>query len=355
MPACTPTTASASPRSSPPRPIPRPAASTDVEYRTIGKEDGVERWVAARGRGLFDAEGRGIRAIGTTREITARKRDEQRLRELAETLERRVAERTAELVEQIAERERAETALVQAQKLEAVGQLTSGIAHDFNNLLTVILGGIERLRATLAADQRELRRLDMMAQAAQRGAQLTAQLLAFARRQHLAPQVLDLNQTIAGMKRLLGSTIAKTVQIRMTLQPELWPALVDPAQIELVILNLALNARDAMPKGGTLTIETANADAGPPQHPEEPPPGEYVVVAVTDTGTGMTPEVRDRAFEPFFTTKEAGRGSGLGLSQVFGLAKQSGGGVRLVTSPGQGTSVRVYLPRAASAEVSSPR
>ncbi len=327
----------------------------DVEYRTIGKEDGTERWVAARGRGVFDAEGRGIRAIGTTREITVRKRDQQRLRELAETLERRVAERTAELVDQIAERERAESAPVQAQKLEAVGQLTSGIAHDFNNLLTVILGGIEQLRPALGSDERGLRRLDTMAQAAQRGAQLTAQLLAFARRQHLAPQVLDLNQTIAGMKRLLGSTIAKTVQIRMTLHPELWPALVDPTQIEMVILNLALNARDAMPQGGTLTIETANAEATPPRRPEEPAAGEYVLVAVTDTGTGMAPEVRDRAFEPFFTTKGAGRGSGLGLSQVFGVAKQSGGGVRLVTSEGQGTSVHVYLPRAASPAVSRPR
>ncbi|MGH7210083.1 MAG: ATP-binding protein, partial [Acetobacteraceae bacterium] len=327
----------------------------DIEYRTIGKEDGIERWVASRGRGIFNAQGRGIRAIGTAIEITGRRRDEQRLRELAETLERRVAERTAELVEQIAERERAETALVQAQKLEAVGQLTSGIAHDFNNLLTVILGGIERLRAALAGEERELRRLDMMAQAAQRGAQLTSQLLAFARRQRLTPRALDLNESIAGMKRLLGSTIAKTVQIRMTLSPVLWPALVDPAQIELVILNLALNARDAMPKGGTLTIETANAEAGPPQHPEEPPPGEYVVVAVTDTGAGMAPEIRARAFEPFFTTKGAGRGSGLGLSQVFGLAKQSGGGVRLRTSPGEGTSVRVYLPRAAAPAVSRPR
>jgi signal transduction histidine kinase len=141
----------------------------------------------------------------------------------------------------------------------------------------------------------------------------------------------------------------------MALQPGLWPALVDPTQIELVILNLALNARDAMPDGGTLTIETANAEAGPPPRPEEPPAGEYVVVAVTDTGTGMAPEVRDRAFEPFFTTKEAGRGTGLGLSQVYGVAKQSGGGVRLVTSPGEGTSVRVYLPRAAAPVVSRPR
>ena len=327
----------------------------DVEYRTIGKEDGVERWVAARGRALFDANGRGIRAIGTTIEITARKRDEQRLREMTEMLERRIAERTAELTDQIAERERAEIALVRAQKLEAVGQLTSGIAHDFNNLLTVILGGVERLRPTLAADQQGLRRLDMMTEASQRGAQLTAQLLAFARRQRLAPQALDLNRMIAGMKRLLGSSIARTVQIRMTLQPELWPALVDPTQIELVILNLALNARDAMPDGGTLTIETANAEAGPPQRPEEPAPGEYVVVAVSDTGTGMAPDIRDRVFEPFFTTKETGRGSGLGLSQVLGLVKQSGGGVRLHSRPGQGTSVHVYLPPAASPPVASPR
>ena len=341
------------------------AAATDPatrgEYRRRvphHRERGRDRTLGRRPRPrhLRCSWGAASARSADTREITARKRDEQRLRELAETLERRVAERTAELVEQIAERERAETSLVQVQKLEAVGQLTSGIAHDFNNLLTVILGGIERLRPALAGEERALRRLghDGAGGAARRAAHLaTARLRpppaadpADARPQrHSSPR----------MKRLLGSTIARTVQIRMTLQPGLWPALVDPTQIELVILNLALNARDAMPDGGTLAIETANAETVAPSRPEEPPAGEYVVVTVTDTGTGMAPEVRDRAFEPFFTTKGAGRGSGLGLSQVYGVAKQSGGGVRLETRPGQGTSVCVYLPRAASAVVSSPR
>ncbi|MEI7037737.1 response regulator [Fulvimonas yonginensis] len=274
-----------------------------------------------------------------------------------EALERGVAERTAELaatnrqlLAQIEERERVEATLRQMQRLEAVGQLTSGVAHDFNNLLTVISGNIGILERALngpGIDPRLRQRLGYMKEAAARGAKLTTQLLAFSRRQRLEAKAVDLNGIVAGMRDLLQSSMGGSVQLSMKLQHGLWPALVDPTQIELVILNLAINARDASPVGGELIVETANvALREPARRPEEPGPGDYVMVAVTDHGSGMTPEVLARAFEPFFTTKEVGKGSGLGLAQVYGFAKQSGGGVRIETRLGEGTSVKVYLPRA---------
>jgi len=288
---------------------------------------------------------------GRRRQYEARDRI-QAIRAAEALLERRVAERTAELesanrelASQIAERERAESALRQAQRLEAVGQLTSGVAHDFNNLLMVVQGNIRQLQKALD-DPVIQRRLQMMSQAAERGAQLTAQMLAFSRRQRLEPRAVDLNDTVRSMRDLLQATMGGSVRIETALQPDLWAAMIDPTQIELVILNLAINARDAMEVGGTLTVETANVTLGAPARPEEPAAGDYVMVAVTDTGSGMTPEVLAKVFEPFFTTKEVGKGSGLGLSQVFGLAKQSGGGVRIDSAPGAGTSVRVFLPRA---------
>ncbi|WP_325166012.1 PAS domain S-box protein [Frateuria sp.] len=277
-----------------------------------------------------------------------------------EALERGVAERTAELaatnrqlLAQIEERERVEATLRQMQRLEAVGQLTSGVAHDFNNLLTVISGNIGILERSLTApgiDPRLRQRLGYMKDAATRGAKLTAQLLAFSRRQRLEAKAVDLNGVVAGMRDLLQSSMGGSVRLSMKLQPALWPALVDPTQIELVILNLAINARDASPVGGDLIVETANVSVREPaSRPEEPCPGDYVMVAVTDHGTGMTPEVLARAFEPFFTTKEVGKGSGLGLAQVYGFAKQSGGGVRIDTRLGEGTSIKVFLPCAPAA------
>jgi CheY-like chemotaxis protein len=185
-----------------------------------------------------------------------------------------------------------------------------------------------------------------MRTAAERGATLTAQLLAFSRRQRLEARPVDLNDTVIGMRDLLQSSMGGSVRLEARLRPDLWPALVDPTQIELIILNLAINARDAMEVGGSLTVSTDNITLGEPERAEEPPPGDYVLIAVTDTGSGMPPEVRDRAFEPFFTTKPVGKGSGLGLPQVYGFAKQSGGGVAIETKLGDGTSVRVYLPRA---------
>ena len=290
---------------------------------------------------------------GRRRQYEARDRIEA-IRAAEELLERLVEERTAELESanrqlacQIVERERVESALRQAQRLEAVGQLTSGVAHDFNNLLMVVLGNIRQMQK-LNFEPATQRRLQMMAKAAERGAQLTAQMLAFSRRQRLEPRAVDLNETVLSMRDLLQSTMGGSIEIKTVLQHGLWPAMIDPTQIELVILNLAINARDAMEVGGALTVETGNVTLGPPSRAEEAPAGDYVMIAVADTGSGMSEEVLGKVFEPFFTTKEVGKGSGLGLSQVFGLAKQSGGGVRIESMLGQGTSVQVFLPKAAN-------
>jgi signal transduction histidine kinase len=282
------------------------------------------------------------------------RRAEMELRRLNETLEARVAERTGEieaanrqLVAQFEERERVESTLRQIQRLEAVGQLTSGVAHDFNNLLTVVLGNLRFVDRDLTgvADARLKQRLSHIRLAAERGAKLTSQLLAFSRRQRLEAKPINLNDALANMHDLLQSALGGSVAISTIFGPGLWYALIDPTQIELVVLNLVINARDAIAVGGSITLETANATVGSPEKPEEPPPGEYVVISVADTGSGMTKEVLAKAFEPFFTTKEIGKGSGLGLSQVLGFAKQSGGGMRIETRMGEGTSVKVYLPR----------
>lgn len=277
-------------------------------------------------------------------------------RRLNEELESRVHERTAELasanrelLSQIEERERVESTLNQLQRLEAVGQLTSGVAHDFNNLLTVVLGNIGFIEKGLAAahlDGKLSQRLGYMRAAAERGAKLTDQLLSFSRRQRLEPRPLDLSDIIEAMRDLLQSTMGGSIRIDVKLRRDLWPALADPTQLELAVLNLAINARDAMQVGGSLRVETANVTLGPPTTPEEPPAGDYVSICVCDTGTGMAPEVRAKVFEPFFTTKEIGKGSGLGLSQVLGFAKQSGGGVRIDSKLGEGTTVYIFLPRA---------
>ncbi len=298
-------------------------------------KDGTWRWLA------WTAVPDGDRIYAVARDVTAVK---ARVNEIAAA--------NAALQQQIAERERVEATLRQMQRLEAVGQLTAGVAHDFNNLLTVIMGNLASLART-SADPVVQRRIAMMESAALRGASLTSQLLAFSRRQRLDARVVDLNDTVAGMRDLLDSSIGGTVALSTALSPGLWPALVDATQIELVILNLAINARDAMAVGGSLTIGTANRTLAQPVG--DTPAGDYVVVMVADTGTGMTKEVAAKAFEPFFTTKEVGRGSGLGLAQVYGFAKQSGGGVILDTEPGRGTTVSVLLPRAGlEADSASP-
>jgi PAS domain S-box-containing protein len=320
----------------------------DLELR-IRRGDGQYRWFKARGTPVRD-DGRTVRWFGTCTDITDIVEARETLTRSREELERLVAERTRSLaaandrlIAEIAEHRRTEEALQQSQKLEAIGQLTSGVAHDFNNLLTGVLGNLELLERRLKS-KASLSRLQAARTAAERGARLTQQLLAFSRKQRLAPKSLDLNRMVSEASDMLSRTIGTTVRIETVLTEQLWPALVDPTQFELVLLNLAINARDAMPDGGRLTIRTANV--GRRDTPADLTPGDYVQISVTDTGGGMTEEVLGRAVEPFFTTKEVGKGSGLGLSMVHGVAIQSGGGLRVDSRLGRGTTVSVYLPRA---------
>ncbi len=247
--------------------------------------------------------------------------------------------------EDVTVRLEAEEALRRAQRMEAIGQLTGGVAHDFNNLLTAILGNLEILGRRVT-EPRVLRLVENAVRAADRGAKLTGQLLAFARKQRLQTQAVDVNLLVQSMATLLRSTLGGTVEVDLETSPELRRALADPTQLELVVLNLAINARDAMPEGGRLTIRTENVAIVRPSRPEDPPPGNFVALTVADVGTGMAADVLARAFEPFFTTKEVGKGSGLGLPQVLGVAQQLGGGVRIASHVGVGTSVTVYLPQA---------
>jgi signal transduction histidine kinase/ActR/RegA family two-component response regulator len=283
--------------------------------------------------------------------LAERDQAEKKLREFAETLEQKVTERTRELAAandrltaEIAEREKAEARLVQAQKMEAIGQLTGGVAHDFNNLLTVVVGSLD-LVLRKNADESVLRLVRNALQAAERGANLTSQLLAFSRRQRLSPVALDINAVIHGMRDLLVRSIGPQVEIGTELQEDVWPALADPTQLEVMLLNLAINARDAMTNGGRIVISTSNMDGLPEQLAGELDAGEYVCISVSDDGPGMPPDVLAHAFEPFFTTKAHGKGTGLGLAQLYGFAKQSGGAARIKSEIGQGTTVSIYLPR----------
>jgi signal transduction histidine kinase/ActR/RegA family two-component response regulator len=251
-----------------------------------------------------------------------------------------------QLETEIAQRKIAEDQLRQVHKMEAIGQLTGGIAHDFNNLLTIVVGRLELAQKRLANDPRTTALVQAAVRAAERGATLTRHLLAFARRQHLDPRAVDVSAVVIGAEKLLHQTIGPEIRLVMHSEPNLPPAWVDPNQLELAILNLALNARDAMPAGGTLRIAARSRRAEPGNMPADLPSGDYVVLSVSDTGIGMEEDVLARAFEPFFTTKEAGRGSGLGLSIVHGFAAQSGGSVQMTSSPGKGTRVDLWLPRA---------
>jgi signal transduction histidine kinase len=275
------------------------------------------------------------------------------IRGFTTTLEQRVAERTRDLAStneklsnEIEERRRAEDQLARVQRMEAVGQLSGGVAHDFNNLLQAVIGNIDLAR-TRVTDPKTSRFLDQALAASERGAKLTGQLLAFSRKQRLEPVAIDVNALVRGLTDILRTTIGSGVATELELDAALWPGFADATQLELIVLNLAINARDAMPGGGIITIATGNASRGAPTRPEEPQAGDYVALAVSDNGTGMTAEILAKVFEPFFTTKEIGKGSGLGLSQVLGLTQQLGGGVRIDSEPGRGTVVTVYLPRAA--------
>lgn len=445
---------------------PHQRALYDVEYRTIGKEDGVIRWIAARGRGIFRGD-RCVRVIGTCINITARKASESQLRELNERLEQRVANALAErkiladivestdalvlvlnqeysilainrvtadhferiygvrpkvgdhlltllsdhpqhqahvrnywsralagkeftaidefgdeqrerryyemkfnllrdrdgvqigafqFVYEVTERIRnqarlaeAEKHILQTQKIDAIGQLTGGVAHDFNNLLMVISGGLSLLQRSDDVNRRQ-RIIDQMRQAAERGASLSRQLLAFARRQPLRAEPIDLHQLIDGMRELLDRTLRGDVQVKTRLEADLWPIKADRTEFELVILNLCVNARDAMPNGGVITIGARNV----PHLQEHDLAGDFVALTVEDTGVGMSADVMGRVFEPFFTTKEIGKGSGLGLPQVYGFATQSGGSVKLASTVGSGTIVTVLLPRSETSPAPPP-
>jgi signal transduction histidine kinase/CheY-like chemotaxis protein len=266
---------------------------------------------------------------------------ERALRNLAAELERRVEERTRELMA-------AEEALRQSQKMEAVGQLTGGLAHDFNNLLTGISGSLQLMQTRLSQGRvNELDRYITAADgAARRAASLTHRLLAFSRRQTLDPKPTNINRLIAGLEELIRRTVGPGIQVEVVGAAGLWTALVDRNQLENALLNLCINARDAMPEGGRITIETANKWLDERAARErELSPGQYISLCVTDTGTGMTPEVIKRAFDPFFTTKPLGQGTGLGLSMIYGFARQSGGQVRIYSEVGKGTTMCLYLPR----------
>jgi signal transduction histidine kinase/ActR/RegA family two-component response regulator len=283
--------------------------------------------------------------------LDERNRAEKKLREFADTLEQKVAERTRELASandrltaEIAEREKAEARLVQAQKMEAIGQLTGGIAHDFNNLLTVVVGSLD-LVLRKSGEEAVLRLVRNALQASERGANLTSQLLAFSRRQRLSPVALDINAVIGGMRDLLVRSIGPQVEIETKLQSDVWPALADPTQLEVMLLNLAINARDAMIDGGQIVIGTKNMAALPEQVAAELDDGEYVCISVSDDGPGMPPDVLAHAFEPFFTTKAHGKGTGLGLAQLYGFARQSGGIAKIQSEVGHGTTVSIFLPR----------
>jgi PAS domain S-box-containing protein len=421
----------------------------DVEYRTVGKEDGIVRWVAAKGRGLFSPEGVCTRVIGTAIDVTARKGDEVKLRHLNEQLERRVVERTTErnriwemsrdlfaimgfdgylkainpaweatlgfdeasllamdfpkqvhpddhervaavmeplargetvrgfedrlrhadgswrwiswtLVPQgdvfyavgrdvtaereaAAELERAQEALRQSQKMEAMGQLTGGVAHDFNNLLTPIVGSLDMLQRKGLGGPREQRLIDGAMQSADRAKTLVQRLLAFARRQPLQPSAVDVGKLVAGMADLIASTSGPQIHVVVDAAEGLPPAKADPNQLEMALLNLGVNARDAMPEGGTLRI-TAGVDRVGPDHRSGLRPGSYVRLSVADTGIGMDEATLKRAIEPFFSTKGVGKGTGLGLSMVHGLASQLGGALDVESRLGVGTNVQLWLP-----------
>ncbi|EJC73518.1 PAS domain S-box [Rhizobium leguminosarum bv. trifolii WSM2012] len=319
-----------------------------LEHRTIWP-DGSLHWTEVHAQLYADRYGSARKLVGVCSDTTARKTIEENLRRLNENLEERVRERTREvnaahqtLLEEVAQRERAEEQLRQSQKMEAIGQLTGGVAHDFNNLLMVVLGNLELLGKYVAGDAKATRLVDGAVQGARRGAALTQRLLAFARQQDLQVKPVDLGDLVTGMNDLLRRSVGSSVSIETILPATLPPALVDANQLELALLNLAVNARDAMPAGGTLCIslreERVASNGGDLNE------GNYLVLAVADSGTGMDAETLKKAVDPFFSTKELGKGTGLGLSMIHGLAVQLNGALLLTSELGVGTTAELWLP-----------
>ncbi len=319
----------------------------EAEYRIV-RPDGSMHWAEIRARLVRDRANQKPRLVGLSSDITERKVNEEALRHLNETLEQRVTERTAELraahaafLSEIEHRERAEERLRQAQKMEAIGQLTGGVAHDFNNLLMAVLSNLELLRKNIPDDPKTARLISGALQGAKRGAAVTQRLLAFARQQDLNIEPTNLIHLVGGMTDLIERSVGTQIELRIDLPHALPFALVDANQIELAVLNLVLNARDAMPNGGTLRIKAEQVENS---SQSEIPEGQYVRLVVADTGQGMDAETLRKATDPFFTTKEVGKGTGLGLSMVQGLAVQLSGTLRLESAPGQGTSAELWLP-----------
>ncbi|PBP68680.1 hybrid sensor histidine kinase/response regulator [Pseudomonas syringae] len=314
--------------------------SEQIEEQVNLADGSAAIWLSTKAP-LLDENGEVIGLIGSSIDVTARKKAEEAVRELNQTLEQRIEQA-------VFEREQIEDALRHSQKMDAVGQLTGGIAHDFNNLLAGISGSLELITKRLAQGRvGDVDRYVSVAQGAvRRAASLTHRLLAFSRRQTLSPRVTDVNGLIHDMEELIARTVGPEIDIKVVAQNDLWPALIDHAQLESSLLNLCLNARDAMPNGGRIIIETANASLEECTDPDHGiPAGEHLSIRVTDTGIGMSPDIAAKAFEPFFTTKAIGAGTGLGLSMVYGFVRQSGGQIRVESIEGQGTSVVMHLPR----------
>lgn len=311
----------------------------EVDYRVEDQQTGEIRWIATRGRVIMNDRGQAMRLTGVSFDISERHRSRELLEKTNAELEQRVAARTRQLVEEVRERERAQAQLFQVQKNESLGQLTGGIAHDFNNLLSAILSSLELMKKRLSDDGRTQRYLDNALRAAQRGAILTQRMLAFARKQDLKPQSVDVKQLVEGMQDLLQSSLGPLIRIRTDFAAGLPAVKIDAHQLELAILNLAVNARDAMPQGGTLYIEADAQNLGE---------RDFVRITLRDTGMGMDDATLARATEPFFTTKEIGKGTGLGLSMVQGLVAQSGGQLNVKSRLGEGTCIELWLPPAAA-------
>jgi PAS domain S-box-containing protein len=330
-----------------------------IEYRVIWP-DGSQHWMEIRARAVRGSDGSLKSLVGVCSDITARKTAEierenlleqlaaerTALAELTATLEQRVEQRTADLMKEVAAREKAQEQLRQAQKMETIGQLTGGVAHDFNNLLMAVMGNLDLLRKRLPDDPRLHRLVDGALQGAERGASLTQRLLAFARQQDLRVVPVDLSGLVQGMGNLLERSLGPRVALRLDLPEGLPPARIDANQLELAILNLAINARDAMPDGGSIEIKVAKHEV---QNDAVLKSGTYLKLSVVDTGAGMTPEILKRAIEPFFSSKPLGKGTGLGLSMVHGLVVQLGGTLELSSAVGTGTTVTMVLPIATSA------
>ncbi|MBK5007515.1 response regulator [Pseudomonas sp. S32] len=316
---------------------PERRALYEVDYRTIGREDGIIRWIAAKGRGVFDATGVCVRITGTAVEITARKAAEEKLRELNDTLEGRI-------IQAVAEREEVQKTLRQSQKMEAMGQLTGGVAHDFNNLLTPIVGTLDLLQRRGVGGDREQRLISGAMQSAERAKTLVQRLLAFARRQPLQTAPVDVAKLLTDMGDLVASTTGPKIKVIVDAPANLPAAIADQNQLEMALLNLSVNARDAMVGGGILRISACTALVGD-GHRSKLPTGEYLYLTVADTGTGMDAATLGRAVEPFFSTKGVGKGTGLGLSMVHGLALQLNGALTIQSSPDAGTNVELWLPR----------